>query len=87
MPTRLYCPHCITPCLVADQHLGRPVRCCRCNKAFTAQTTSMTGAALPRSTPADEPHPGPPRLEIGSATSPGRQRKRNEDSFLVSHQA
>jgi protein phosphatase len=87
MPTRFYCPHCITPCLVADQHVGRPVRCYRCGKAFTAQPTGIGDAALPKSTPADEPHRGPPRLEIGSATSPGRQRPRNEDSFLVSHQA
>jgi protein phosphatase len=42
-------------------------------------------AALSEPAPA-APVPAPPatyRLDIGSATSPGRVRKRNEDSFLV----
>jgi protein phosphatase len=30
---------------------------------------------------------GPPRLDVGSATSTGRVRPRNEDSFLVQHLA
>ncbi len=71
MPVRIPCPACKGPCLVADQYLGTRVHCPHCRQPFVA-------------TPA-EPSAPPPRLEIGDATSVGRVRKRNEDSFLVQH--
>jgi serine/threonine protein phosphatase PrpC len=68
---RVSCPHCQGPCLVAEQYLGVPVQCARCGQPFTARGE------------AEEV----PRLEVGAATSPGRARTRNEDSFLVQHLA
>jgi protein phosphatase len=73
------CPHCRAYCQVAREHLAGPVRCARCGSAFTV-----------RPAPAVPPPPaptGPLRLEIGSATSTGRLRERNEDSLLVLHLA
>jgi serine/threonine protein phosphatase PrpC len=67
VPVRVRCPHCNTLCQLAEQHLGVPVQCAFCERQFTARA----------------PVPGPVRLEIGSATSAGRVRNRNEDSFLV----
>lgn len=87
MPVQIYCPHCTTPCLVADEHLGNPVRCYQCQRTFTPAPT-----ALPRTEPAGQAsnlssHKGPPRLDIGCATSAGHVRKNNEDSLLILHQA
>ena len=81
MPVRAHCPHCITPCLVAEQHLGVPVRCHKCGQAFTVQPTVLT--SKPPSTEPIPPTAGALRLEIAGVTSVGRERSRNEDSFLV----
>ncbi len=40
MPVRVSCPHCRTPCLVAEQHLGVPVKCGRCARTFTTRADS-----------------------------------------------
>src|SRR5437762_2013982 len=72
MPVRIPCPRCSGPCLVAEQHLGAPVHCPHCKQPFLA---------------APPQPPAPPRLEVGSATSVGRVRKRNEDSFVIHHLA
>jgi PPM family protein phosphatase len=83
VPVRAHCPHCITPCQVAEKNLGVPVRCYKCGQAFTVQPTVLT--AKP---PTTEPIPqtaGALRLEIAGVTSVGRERSRNEDSFLVQH--
>ena len=53
MPVRVRCPHCQTPCLVAEQHLGVPVQCGRCGRSFT--TRGETAA--------------PPRLDIAAASA------------------
>jgi protein phosphatase len=68
-PVRVLCPGCQSPCLIAEQHLGVPVRCGRCGKTFTARPAASAAV----------------RLEIGVATSPGKARDRNEDSYLVQH--
>src|SRR5258708_30741290 len=83
VPVRAHCPHCITPCQVAEQHLGVPVRCHKCGQAFTVQPTALTSKPPPT-----EPIPetaGALRLDIAGVTSIGRERSRNEDSFLVQH--
>jgi protein phosphatase len=83
MPVRAHCPHCITPCQVAEQHLGVPVRCFKCGQSFTVQPTALTSKP-----PSTEPIPetaGTLRLDIAGVTSIGRERSRNEDSFLVQH--
>ncbi len=72
MSVRVTCPHCQTPCAVAEQHLKVPVQCARCGKAFTAPA--------PARTPVSGPH-----LDVGCATTAGRVRNRNEDSFLAQH--
>jgi protein phosphatase len=64
--------------MVAEQHVGVAVRCGHCGQQFTARDL-----VRPTSTPTVPS--GPPRLDIGSATSVGRVRRRNEDSFLVQH--
>jgi protein phosphatase len=69
--------------LVAEQHLGVPVRCHKCGQAFTVQPTVLT--SKPPSTEPIPPTAGALRLEIAGVTSVGRERSRNEDSFLVQH--
>jgi PPM family protein phosphatase len=68
VPVPVLCPHCGSPCLLAEQHLGVTLQCAKCGNLFAAQAP-----------------PAVPRLDVGSATSPGRVRSRNEDSFLVQH--
>jgi protein phosphatase len=83
VPVRAHCPHCITPCQVAEQHLGVRVRCHRCGQTFTVQSTVLTSKP-----PGTEPIPqtaGALRLDVAGVTSVGRERSRNEDSFLVQH--
>lgn len=93
MPVRVTCVHCNTACLVAEEHLGKPVRCGQCRRVFTPPAPADD--CLPTF---DEPEPVAPRtpssttgprmrsrLDIGAATSVGRVRQRNEDSFLVQH--
>jgi predicted Zn finger-like uncharacterized protein len=83
VPVRAHCPHCITPCMVADQNLGVPVRCHKCGQSFTVQPTVLTSKP-----PTTEPIPqtaGTLRLDVAGVTSVGRERTRNEDSFLVQH--
>jgi protein phosphatase len=83
MPVRAHCPHCITPCQVAERHLGVPVKCYKCGQAFTVQPTALAGKS-----PSTEPIPqtaGALRLDVAGLTSVGRERSRNEDSFLVQH--
>jgi serine/threonine protein phosphatase PrpC len=83
VPVRAHCPHCITPCQVAEKHLGVPVRCYKCGQTFTVKPTALTSKP-----PSTEPIPktaGALRLEIAGVTSVGRERSRNEDSFLVQH--
>src|SRR4051812_5091317 len=80
---RAHCPHCITPCQVAEKHLGVPVKCHKCGLTFTVQPTALTSRP-----PSTEPIPqtaGVLRLDIAGVTSIGRERSRNEDSFLVQH--
>jgi protein phosphatase len=83
MPVRAHCPHCITPCQVAEQHLGKPVRCHKCSQIFTVNPTTLT--SKPPSTEPIPPTAGALRLDIAGVTSVGRERSRNEDSFLVQH--
>ena len=70
MPVQVICPHCRTPCLVAEQHLGVPVQCGRCGRAFTTRTDSVAAQLV--------------RLDVGGA-SPGQVCPGNENSFLVQH--
>ncbi len=83
VPIRAHCPHCITLCHVAEQNLGKPLQCHKCGRTFTVQPTILS--SKPAST---EPIPhtaGALRLDIAGVTSVGRERNRNEDSFLVQH--
>ncbi len=80
MPVRVYCPHCISACLVADQHLGGAVRCQKCGQTFTAHRV------LQGELPSTEPIPataGALRMGIAGLTSTGKQRSSNEDTFLI----
>jgi hypothetical protein len=63
--------------------MGVPVRCHKCGQTFTVQPTVLTSKP-----PTTEPIPqtaGAMRLDIAGVTSIGRERSRNEDSFLVQH--
>jgi predicted Zn finger-like uncharacterized protein len=53
------CPHCHTPCLVAEQHLGVPVKCGRCGRSFTTRADASVQTV---------------RLDIGTACSAGRAK-------------
>jgi protein phosphatase len=68
VPVVVNCPHCAHPCQVADAHLGLPVKCSSCGQLLMARSSGMRQR---------------PRLDVAASTSPGRVRKRNEDSFLV----
>src|SRR5262245_3570927 len=90
---RVTCSHCSTPCLVAEAHLGKAVRCGQCRRVSPPPPPAANSdeflptfdeplPAVP--SPPAGPRPRPrPRLDVGAATSPGRARERNEDSFLV----
>ena len=68
---------------VAQEHLGIAVKCHKCGQAFSVQPTVLTAKS-----PTTEPIPqtaGVLRLDIAGVTSVGRERSRNEDSFLVQH--
>jgi protein phosphatase len=67
-----------------ERHFGKAVQCYKCGKTFMVQPP---GSAEDRTEPSVEgPMLGPSKLDIGCATSVGRVRDRNEDSFLVKHQ-
>jgi PPM family protein phosphatase len=84
---RVNCQHCGMACHVPDEHLGKSVRCYQCKQIFTATMPPESADEdlfpdfdLP---PNREPATRPCRLEIGSFSSRGRIRERNEDSCLV----
>lgn len=108
---RVQCPHCASLCQVDERHLGAPVQCGKCRRAFAVRPTPAKG---PPPAPESEesvhlvldgpaaaalapPKPGPAvtepppclasGLDVAGATSSGRVRPRNEDSFLVQHLA
>jgi protein phosphatase len=79
LPVQTYCPHCQSRCLVAEQHFGLAVLCFQCKRPFTVAAPAADLAPLL----GERQGRGECLLEIGSATSPGRVRARNEDGFLV----
>jgi serine/threonine protein phosphatase PrpC len=82
---RITCPHCQKLCQVAEQYAGMLVRCSACQRTFTAHPDTEVLPEMAAATP--PPKPTPLRLDVGCATSCGRVRRRNEDSFLVQHLA
>jgi protein phosphatase len=56
-----------------------PVQCTQCGRSLIARPAAPA-AAPPAPAPA-----APVRLDLGAATSAGRVRRRNEDSYLVQH--
>ena len=84
MSVRVSCPSCRIISLVPPEHLSKVIRCPGCKQTFSVRPSEP---AAPLTSGASAPSPpapaAPVRLEIGSATSPGRLRERNEDSFLV----
>lgn len=78
MALRLQCPHCRFITQVNELPQGTTIKCSQCGKMFGVP--AAPAAARPAPVPAV-----PCRLTIGSATSPGKVRKRNEDRFLVQH--
>ncbi|MBI1913973.1 MAG: protein phosphatase 2C domain-containing protein [Planctomycetes bacterium] len=87
MAVRIDCPHCGTLCQVPDEHRSKPVRCYKCKQVFSAPppcAPETEEVPLPDFDVPPEPAPPLPcRLEVGGATSRGRVRARNEDSYLV----
>jgi protein phosphatase len=57
--------------------------CHKCGQIFTVNPTTLT--SKPPSTEPIPPTAGVLRLDIAGVTSIGRERSRNEDSFLVQH--
>lgn len=64
MPLRVACPHCRTPCLVAEHHRGVPLQCGRCGRTFT------TAPAAPSRLRLDIGVAAPSRRIQASATNP-----------------
>lgn len=81
MPIRAYCPHCTTACQIPEKHLGVPVRCHKCRRCFTVQP--RVRRSKPPLTEAIPITAGGLHLDAAGVTSTGRERSRNEDSFLV----
>jgi predicted Zn finger-like uncharacterized protein len=73
VPVRVNCPHCQAPCLVAEQHLGRAVRCGRCGRSFTTRADPAAVTRLDTTV----------RLDIGAATSRGQTSEEPVPGFLV----
>ena len=63
MPVQVYCPHCNTPCQVADQHIGKLVKCHKCAEHFLVERV----AAAP---PAKSAAPLPEWMSGGGSKSP-----------------
>jgi protein phosphatase len=84
MPTRRRscCPHCISVCLVDEEHLGQVVVCSRCRKPFTAASAVGSDGTGTEPLPAAA---GALRFEVAGVTSTGHKRSRNEDGFLIQH--
>src|SRR5205823_11740606 len=62
---------------------GVPLKCHKCGKNFTVNPTVLSSKPV-----TTEPIPetaGALRVEVAGVTSVGRERSRNEDSFLVQH--
>jgi protein phosphatase len=86
-------------CLVPQEHLGKVIRCPKCKQTFSVRTPDKPDAQTRDDKPDAQARdhkpdaqareiPASPSLarracEVGNATSPGRVRKRNEDSYLV----
>src|SRR5579871_745262 len=69
---RVNCPHCQAPCLVAEQHLGRAVRCGRCGRSFTTRAEAEAVTRIDTTV----------RLDIGAASAPGSEPA---PGFVVQH--
>ncbi len=83
MLLRLRCPYCQTVNEITDQQRGTTIACRSCGKNFR-----VPPAAKPEAEPSKSESTSPSiscRLDIGSATSRGKVRTRNEDCFLVQH--
>ena len=85
MSVQVRCPHCSNLGLIAEEHLGVPVQCGSCRKSFWVR--SPVAAAAPGGSDLATLSANVVRLEVGAATTTGRVRKNNEDSYLVQHLA
>ncbi len=85
MSVRVSCPSCKMACLVPKEHLGKVIRCPGCKQTFSVRSGDELNKpdAQARGSTATSSRRRPTGLIAGSATSPGRIRKRNEDSYLV----
>jgi serine/threonine protein phosphatase PrpC len=81
LPLRLQCPHCQVVCQLDEQVQGGTAKCQKCGKLFGVPLFSLP--PVPPAAP--QAQLVTCRLNIGSATSAGKVRKRNEDRFLVMH--
>jgi protein phosphatase len=70
-------------CQVGEQHQGKSVKCGKCGQTFVVPAPPPPAEADTATLP--PPARASYRLDIGSATSAGQVRERNEDSFLVQH--
>jgi protein phosphatase len=65
--------------------MGKTVACKQCGRPFTVPTVPARPAPQGARSPAPAAAMRTCRLDLGSATSPGKVRDRNEDRFLVQH--
>jgi protein phosphatase len=78
VPVQVRCPHCTTLSLIADEHLGVPITCGNCQRSFWVRSPLADPSAAPANAV-----PAAAHFEVGGATSAGRVRTRNEDSYLA----
>src|SRR5437899_2958917 len=87
------CPHCSSLGLVSDEYLGVPVLCGTCKRSSWVRSPLAAPpggagadlATINATATAVSPKSGPAAVhfEVAGATSAGRVRKENEDSFLA----
>ena len=82
MPVQVRCPHCTTLSQIADEYLGVPVVCGTCKRSFWVRSPLAAPPAAGGAEPANV-IAVTVRFEVGGATSAGRVRTQNEDSYLA----
>ncbi len=84
MSVQVSCPYCQRRCAIPLTLPGGSFRCPRCSKNFSVR---LVVSAAPHPGQQSSPSHVPPAiLDLGGATTPGLERERNEDSFVIKHQ-
>lgn len=98
MPVQATCPYCATRCSIGEQHVGQMIRCFACAQVFRLQSSNSTANQLAAAPASDEAVPLPTfdvepqrserwAFDIHGATTRGKVRELNEDTYLIRRQS